>query len=176
MKADIRVEVVYAHPIERVWQALTTSEGLAAWLMPNDFKPVVGHDFELRTDKAPGFDGIVRCRVLELEPPTRMVWAWCGGKIDTIVTFELSGLDGTRTRFRMHQVGFHGLSGHLARLVLSGGGARIYRERLPAYLDRLDRPDRLDRSDRPGGGAGTVPAGRCVKGWRSLLPGNWKRW
>lgn len=164
MKADVSVDVVYPHPIERVWDALTTSEGLAAWLMPNDFKPVVGHTFTLRTEPAPGFDGIVHCEVLEFEPPARMVWSWRGGKIDTTVTFTLDDLDGARTRFRMHQVGFHGLRGHLSRLILQGGSNRVYGERLPAHLDGV------------AGRRGAAPAAtRCVEGWRSMVPSNWKR-
>src|SRR5580692_3749913 len=52
VKADIDAAVVYRHPIERVWAALTSSEALAAWLMPNDFVPEVGHRFTLRTRPA----------------------------------------------------------------------------------------------------------------------------
>ena len=69
MKADIDASVVYPHPVDRVWAALTSSEALAAWLMPNDFEPVVGHRFTFRTKPAAGFDGMVRCEVLELDPP-----------------------------------------------------------------------------------------------------------
>jgi len=136
MKADFTVEKTYDHPIERVWAALTSAESLAAWLMPNDFKPVVGHEFTFRTDPAPGFDGIVRCQVLELVEPTRMVWSWRGGPIDTTVTFTLAPL-GSRTRFTMRHLGFTGLGGQFTRLVLASGSRRIYGSVLPAYLDHL---------------------------------------
>ncbi len=53
MKADIDASVVYPHPVDRVWEALTSSEALAAWLMPNDFKPAVGHHFTFRTSRPP---------------------------------------------------------------------------------------------------------------------------
>jgi uncharacterized protein YndB with AHSA1/START domain len=81
MKTDIDARVTYPHPVDRVWAALTSSEALAAWFMPNDFKPVVGHRFTFRTRpaRAMGFDGIVRCEVLEIAPPRRMVWSWAGG-------------------------------------------------------------------------------------------------
>jgi uncharacterized protein YndB with AHSA1/START domain len=137
MKADIVVDTVYDHPIERVWAALTSAEALTAWLMPNDFVPEVGHEFTFRTEPAPGFDGIVRCRVLEMHPPTGMVWGWTGGPIDTTVTFTLTTLDGDRTRLHVRQLGFHGLGGQFTRMVLASGSKRIYGERLPAYLDRL---------------------------------------
>jgi uncharacterized protein YndB with AHSA1/START domain len=136
MKADIDATVVYPHPPERVWAALTSSEALATWLMPNDFAPEVGREFTFRTDPAPGFDGIVRCRVLELDPPARMVWSWAGGRIDTTVTFTLEPDGPGGTRLRMHQVGFHGLGGQLVRRILSSGFPRILGQRLPAWLDR----------------------------------------
>jgi uncharacterized protein YndB with AHSA1/START domain len=136
MKADITVERTYDHPIERVWAALTSREALAAWLMPNDFEPVVGHEFTFRTHPAPGFDGIVHCEVVELVEPTRMVWSWRGGPIDTTVTFTLTPL-GSRTRFTMRHLGFAGLGGQFARLVLGSGSRRIYGSALPTYLDYL---------------------------------------
>jgi uncharacterized protein YndB with AHSA1/START domain len=135
MKADIDATVTYPHPPGRVWEALTSSDALAVWLMPNDFKPVVGHRFTFRTSPAPGFDGIVRCEVLELDPPRRMVWAWAGGNVDTTVTFTLEDAPGGGTQLRMHQVGFHGLGAQLTRRILASGWPGILRERLLAYLD-----------------------------------------
>ncbi len=163
MKADITIDVVYPHPIDRVWTAITSSEGIAAWLMANDFEPVIGHRFTLRTAPAPGFDGVVHCELLELAAPSHMVWSWRGGPIDTTVTFTLDALDSGRTRFRMRQLGFQGLRGQFTRLVLQGGGTRIYRRRLPAYLDHL------------AGGAAPAEPYDCSGGWRSTLPWNWKK-
>ena len=137
MKADIDATVVYPHPASRVWAALTSSDALAAWLMPNDFEPVAGHSFTFRTKPAPGFDGIVHCMVLEIEPPLRMVWSWAGGNIDTTVTFTLEATAEGHTRLRMHQVGFHGLGAQLTRRILAGGWPRMLDQRLAAYLDRI---------------------------------------
>ncbi len=53
MKADIDLTVRCPYPAPRVWAALTSSEALAAWLMPNDFQPVVGHRFAFRTKRLP---------------------------------------------------------------------------------------------------------------------------
>jgi len=164
MKADIDQTVLYSHPVERVWAALTSSSALAAWLMPNDFEPVVGHHFSLRTKPAPGFDGIVHCEVVEMEPPSRMVWTWAGGTIDTTVTFTLEAIDGG-TRLRLHQVGFHGLGGQLTRRILASGYPRILRQLLPDYLDREAGP-----------GAPARPADtECASGWRAYL-GLIRRW
>jgi uncharacterized protein YndB with AHSA1/START domain len=164
MKADIDATVTYPHPVDRVWAALTSSEALAAWFMPNDFKPVVGHRFTFRTRpaRAMGFDGIVRCEVLELAPPRRMVWSWAGGNIDTTVTFTLEESAGG-TRLRMHQVGFDGLGAQLTRRILAGGYPRILGHRLPAYLDQIT-----------GQNASPDPA-QYAEGWRSCL-GIFRRW
>jgi uncharacterized protein YndB with AHSA1/START domain len=163
MKADIDATVVYPHPVARVWAALTSSEALAAWLMPNDFRPVAGHRFTFRTRPAPGFDGIVRCEVLELDPPRRMVWSWAGGNIDTTVTFTLEEVAAAQTRLRLRQVGFHGLGAQLTRRILAGGYPRILGQRLPAYLDQW-----------AGTATGSVPVD-CAEGWRAYL-GVFRRW
>jgi uncharacterized protein YndB with AHSA1/START domain len=144
MKTDIVVDRIYDHPIDRVWTALTTSEALAVWLMPNDFAPEVGREFTFRTKPAPGFDGIVRCRVVELQGPTRMVWEWAGGKVDTTCTFTLTRLATARTRLHLHQVGFSGLGAQFARMILAGGNKRIYGKLLPAYLEQLANAERTD--------------------------------
>lgn len=134
MKADIVVEACYPHPVQEVWAALTSAEALAAWLMPNDFQPVTGHRFTFRTKpaRALGFDGIVRCQVLELDPPRRMVWSWAGGPIDTTVTFTLEPT-GAATRLRIHQAGFAGLGAQLTRRILASGWPKIAR-RLATHL------------------------------------------
>jgi uncharacterized protein YndB with AHSA1/START domain len=157
MKADTLVTAVYRHPRERVWAALTDSAALSEWFMPNDFAPVVGHSFRFRTAPAPGFDGVVRCQVLELEPPERMVWSWAGGPIETTVTFTREDLGDGRTRLQARQLGFHGLPGQLTRLILESGSRRIYGALLPAYLDRLaGLPVRAVEVE-------------CAGGWRSYL-------
>jgi uncharacterized protein YndB with AHSA1/START domain len=64
----IHTDAFLPYPPQKVWRALTDPGLLASWLMPNDFEPRVGHRFTFRTDPVPahGFDGIVRCEVLEL--------------------------------------------------------------------------------------------------------------
>jgi Activator of Hsp90 ATPase homolog 1-like protein len=96
---------------------------------------VVGCAFELNTDPAPGFDGVVRREVLEVEPLRRLAWRWRGGPIDTIVTFSLSSV-GTATRLRVDQTGSRGAKAVVVSLVLGRGNRRIYGGTLPEYLDR----------------------------------------
>ncbi|UAL53495.1 SRPBCC domain-containing protein [Metabacillus sp. CT-WN-B3] len=90
---DITQTVVYNAPIEKVWDAVSTSEGIAAWFMPNDFQPEVGHEFHLQSPFGPS-----PCKVIQLEPPHRLSFTW-----DTdgwIVTFLLKEMDG-KTEFTL---------------------------------------------------------------------------
>ena len=150
--SSIAIERTFPHPREKVWRAVTTQEALATWLMPNDFELRVGHEFTFRTEPAPGFDGIVHCRVLEIEPPSRLVFTWKGGPIDTIVTFRLHEVRGG-TRFRMEQSGFEGFKARLVSKMLKSGGRSIYGKKLPEYLDSMP--------DGPGQEATPTATGRA---------------
>lgn len=88
----IRTETFYAHPPAHVWRALTDSEALAAWLMPNDFVPELGHRFTFRTQPVPPyFDGIVHCEITELDEPHSLAYTWTGmAGMDTVVRWELT--------------------------------------------------------------------------------------
>ncbi len=45
---SVVVEREFAFPPEKLWRALTQPHLIEEWLMKNDFKPVVGHSFNLR--------------------------------------------------------------------------------------------------------------------------------
>jgi uncharacterized protein YndB with AHSA1/START domain len=101
-ESAIRTSTFYPHPADRVWRGLTDSDALAAWLMPNDFLPVLGHRFTFRTQPVPPyFDGIVHCEVIELSPPFSLAYTWAGlAGMNTVVRWTLSaaardGVDGT---------------------------------------------------------------------------------
>jgi len=68
---DIRKTAVFKAPIEKVWKAVSTSEGISAWFMPNDLKPEPGYEFTVQSPF-----GSSHCKVLEVEPPHRLVFAW----------------------------------------------------------------------------------------------------
>lgn len=80
---SLAFEKHFPHPPSKVWQALTTREALAEWLMPNDFEPVVGRVFRFtypRNDcEQQGSEqdlGVVLVEVEQISPPKRMVWLW----------------------------------------------------------------------------------------------------
>jgi uncharacterized protein YndB with AHSA1/START domain len=144
MAKTLTFEGLYPYPVDQVWAALTDPEAIADWLMPNDFRPEVGHRFTFRTKPGPGFDGIVHCEVVELEAPRRLAYSWKGGGIDTLVRYRLEP-EGTNTRLIMEHVGFAGIRGFFISRILGSGWKRIIGERLPAVAARVEqgryRPD-----------------------------------
>lgn len=99
MSESIVRELYLPHPPGEVWRALTERAAIAAWLMPNDFEPRVGHRFTLRTHANPrlGFDGLIHCEVLECDAPWRLVYSWVAAGVDTRVSYRLEP-DGAGTR------------------------------------------------------------------------------
>ena len=135
MARDLRFERTYPHPIERVWSAVATAEGLSHWLMPNDFEPVVGHRFRFQTQPAPGFDGIVESEVLEIDAPRRLVFTWKGGGIDTTVSIVLTEV-ASGTALVLEQRGFSGVRGFFIRQILGNGWKGLLTDALAQHLDQ----------------------------------------
>ncbi|MFQ3543994.1 SRPBCC domain-containing protein [Halobacillus rhizosphaerae] len=96
---EIRKEIVLKAPIEKVWKAVATSEGLSSWWMENTFTPELGSDFVLKSEQY----GDSPCKITELEPPYLLGFDW--GK-DWHLTFKLSKLDENRTEFTLIHSGW----------------------------------------------------------------------
>ncbi|WP_050183600.1 SRPBCC family protein [Domibacillus robiginosus] len=127
---EIRKTVVLNAQIEKVWRAISTSEGIAAWWMPNTFKPIVGHEFILHT----GRFGDSPCKVTELDPLNRVGFDW--GK-DWHLTFELKKLEDNKTEFILIHSGWDpekvtefGQSHSVIREIMDGGWEKIVKEML----------------------------------------------
>jgi uncharacterized protein YndB with AHSA1/START domain len=101
MEKSIKHTFFYPHAPETVWEYLTKPELMELWLMKNDFQPIVGLDFQFRTNPIPSldFDGICYCKVLEIVPYKKLSYSWkCGpggGEItlDSVVTWKLESKD-----------------------------------------------------------------------------------
>jgi uncharacterized protein YndB with AHSA1/START domain len=103
---SVLVERTLPHAPEKVWRALTETALIADWLMPSDFRPVVGHKFSFRTEPAHGWSGVVESEVLAVEPARRLVYRWASdGGLDTVVAWTLEPAAGG-TRLKMEQSGF----------------------------------------------------------------------
>jgi uncharacterized protein YndB with AHSA1/START domain len=143
-RRTIVVERALPQPPEKIWRVLTEAELIAQWLMPNDFKPIVGYRFTFHTKPMGKWDGTVRCAVLECDPPRRLRYSWVGGsedndaygsKLDSVVTWTLTpNADGTL--LRMEHDGF-GPGNAFAFEAMSGGWARMP-ERIGELAGALD--------------------------------------
>lgn len=130
--AQVKLKRRLPYPPEMVWAALTDSDQMANWLMPNDFRPEVGHAFQFKTKPAPGFDGIVDCEVIAVEPNETLAISWKGGGIDTVVTFSLTAID-SGTSLELVQEGFK-LKDMFPYFILGQGWKKIIGTNLPAVI------------------------------------------
>jgi uncharacterized protein YndB with AHSA1/START domain len=97
MNKSIQQQIFYTHPPKAVWAYLTQPELMVQWLMPNDFHPILGYDFQFTTKPIPSLDldGIFYCKVLEIVPYKKLSYSWKGGpgdgkiSLDSIVVWTL---------------------------------------------------------------------------------------
>ena len=97
---SVVVEREIAFPPEKIWRALTQPHLIEEWLMKNDFKPVVGHSFNLRADW-----GVVDCQVMAIEPNKTLSYTWAALGLESVVTWTLTPTS-RGTHLRMEQLGF----------------------------------------------------------------------
>ena len=134
---SVVVEREFAFPPEKLWRALTQPHLIEEWLMKNDFKPEVGHSFNLRGE----WGGVLDCKVLTVEPHKTLTYSWGFAHDDpaynlkSVVTFTLTPT-GTGTHLRVEQAGF----GPKQRQAF--GGARAGWEKFLGNLDQV-----LDKTD-----------------------------
>lgn len=98
------IEKEFAHSPEKLWRALTQPHLIKEWLMENDFEPKVGHDFKLRV-QTPQWNGVIDCKVLEIEPQKKLSYDWSSMGLDTVVTFTLTPTS-NGVQLRVEQSGF----------------------------------------------------------------------
>ena len=131
------VERQISHPPEKLWRALTQPHLIEEWLMKNDFKPAVGHRFNISAD----WGGVLDCEVLAVEPNKTLSYTWNLAHQDpafdlrSVVTFTLTPTP-TGTHLRMEQSGFR------PEQRRAYGGAKMgwprFFEKLEQLLDRTD--------------------------------------
>jgi uncharacterized protein YndB with AHSA1/START domain len=105
---SISFEFDLQHSPEKVWRALTDPALLTEWLLPVvGLKLEPGAEFTFKTQPYPGWDGIVNCRMLEIEAHRKLSYTWAAGDnwLDTIVTFTLTPT-ASGTRLSVVQSGF----------------------------------------------------------------------
>jgi uncharacterized protein YndB with AHSA1/START domain len=90
MQREIKNEWIYEQSPNEVWEYLTQAELIALWLMPNNFKAILGYEFQFQTKPIPSLDldGTFHCMVLEIIPFQKLVYSWKGGSGNDIFTLE----------------------------------------------------------------------------------------
>ena len=112
----IVVDEVFPHAVETLWKTLTDGALMIRWLrMPSaGLAAQVAYDFTFKTSPAGAWDGLIRCRVLEVIAQERLAFSWTGGddgnvgygsRLETVVTWTLSSAPGG-TRLRLVHSGF----------------------------------------------------------------------
>lgn len=106
MLRNVKTEVFYPYPPERVWQVITNRQALATWLMENDFEPKMGHKFRFHTEPQPGIDNTIYCEVIELDEPKSLSYTWRGSFMcqPSIVTWKLLAVEGG-TKLQLEHTG-----------------------------------------------------------------------
>src|SRR4051794_35575069 len=83
---DIHITRTYPEPLQTVWRAMTEPDLVAAWTVtgqgarPVGFEPRVGCSFRFVGKPTVGWDGIVRCEVLEVRSPELLRYSWRGSE------------------------------------------------------------------------------------------------
>ena len=135
-KEKLTQDVIYPHPVQRVWTALTRSNELAQWLLPNDFSATVGHHFTFTSNADHGWSGIVECEVVEVVPYKRLSYTWHADprSPSMLITFTLEQV-ATGTHLHLEQTA-HSTIGWQAELI---------REALPSLHISLGGPPSMSR-------------------------------
>jgi uncharacterized protein YndB with AHSA1/START domain len=167
----IRFERMLPGPVERVWDYLTKSECLAAWLAEGEISPRAGGQVELRFDvhevpERAKAGAIIRGVVARFEPPRVPAYSWVDASVDRppaespapdpLVTFELGGRGGDALLMLTHRdlsaalmPGFGaGWHTHLGILFARLRGEQpepfpaVFRRLLPIYAQQAAAPRR----------------------------------
>jgi uncharacterized protein YndB with AHSA1/START domain len=161
MKREVTLEVIYPFPPDRVWRALTDSRVLARWLMPNDFQPRLGHQFQFEGKAGGAAIETIDCEVIELQPPSRLSYTW-QSSVDgvlSVVTWVLEPVaEGTRLRMEHREA--HGAT----------TAAEAWEDRLVRLRIEISQASRCPIGDRGPVGRGTWRTNSNSSGARGSWP------
>jgi len=128
--------VATGQPTAAVWAAVTEAEALAAWSVPNDFAPVVGHRFTLRGKPRGAFDGMLHGEVIAVEAERRVVLNLWGGPLKEPSTVEVSvDAAGDGAVLRLKKLAGPQPCAAAALTLGRGWQNRLLKGTLPRYLD-----------------------------------------
>jgi uncharacterized protein YndB with AHSA1/START domain len=142
---DITIVRDYPYPPLLVWRAMTDPDLVARWTTtgqggrPEGFEPRVGCEFRFIGKPLPGWDGIVRCEVLDVQAPELLRYSWRGGHDEqpTEVTYRIEPY-GRGTRLTYSHTGFSGIGGQIMSRLLGRVRRKMLDQGLPAVLSDIE--------------------------------------
>lgn len=111
-RQTVTVEQVIKASPARVWERISTPDGIARWWRPGNMAPIVGHEFTMDMEKW----GIIPCRVIAVEEERRLAYTFGDFELHweivpqgdaTILRLEHRGFDleNPRHRFAFEHMG-----------------------------------------------------------------------
>ncbi|MCM3628365.1 SRPBCC domain-containing protein [Paenibacillus glycanilyticus] len=112
MSLKLELDFQYNTSIEKAWSALTDSAMLAKWVLPNDFKPEVGHQFQFRAEPNQYWDGVINGEVLVVDEANRLLsYSWAVGEEKHTVNWTVQDLGNGKVNLHLEQTGFSNVPG-----------------------------------------------------------------
>ncbi|MFC4775778.1 SRPBCC domain-containing protein [Paenibacillus sp. GCM10023252] len=113
MSLTLDLDFQYNTTVEKLWSAITDSKKLAKWVvniqtdkaMDNNFEPVVGYQFQFRTEPSEYWDGVIEGEVLVVDEPNRLSYTWASGSEKHTITWTLQEVEGGKVNLHLEQTG-----------------------------------------------------------------------
>jgi uncharacterized protein YndB with AHSA1/START domain len=104
---DIQYTMLFNAPIEKVWQAISTSGDISKWHTSNTFNPQEGSQFTFSSQPMQNWDGVIQSTLVDFIPLTKLSYTWSTNVIkeELLVNFELKG-KGTQTELEFSHTGW----------------------------------------------------------------------
>jgi uncharacterized protein YndB with AHSA1/START domain len=147
MNQRVTFDLFYPHPPDRVWRALTDPTALQRWLMPTDFRPLLGYRFQFR-DRGDRRCSVkqraetVCCEVVALEEQRRLAYTWQSDRDPepTLVTWTLEPVEGG-TRLQLEHTALTSPENPVFGIEAAANWKMALSSDLPTALDRkTERP------------------------------------
>ena len=133
MKRDLHIRHFFKHPQAKVWEAVTDSDLLGKWYLPNDLDPEYDEEFTFRSAPEKGWNGVTYCELTHFEPKRRLAFTYRGtkggskagkhssvfGALDTMVRIALVPEE-NGTYLAIDHEGFRGLKQIFKSFVIDG--------------------------------------------------------
>jgi uncharacterized protein YndB with AHSA1/START domain len=142
MKDKVQLEATYPQSPDKVWKALTESEKVSRWLMPTDFKPLIGYHFRLETSSG----AHVRGKVIEVEVGKLIAFTWNDEDDgESVVVWRVEPVDGG-TRVSVEHWPVETPAVNCLRIDNYFNWSYALRHNLPGLLKLLEHIDRTPRA------------------------------